>query len=90
MARKALTDGLIKLRRSAGLSRRGATRSTSRGDWGVKLADVKALSDIAPWRLAVVLETSDQSARIGFQPAREPGGACGARARRSASSRSMA
>src|ERR1019366_8463653 len=36
------------------------------GDWGVKLADVKALADVAPWRLAVVLETSDQSARIGF------------------------
>ncbi len=25
--------------------------------------------------MAVVLETSDQSARIGFQPSREPGGA---------------
>src|ERR1039458_7835546 len=44
------------------------------GDWGVKLADVKALADVAPWRLAVVLETSDQSARIGLQPGREPGG----------------
>ena len=44
------------------------------GDWGVKLADIKALNDIG-WRLAVVLETADQSARIGFQPAREPGGA---------------
>src|SRR4029079_1095194 len=31
--------------------------------------------DIAPWRMAVVLETSDQSARIGFQPGRELGGA---------------
>jgi penicillin-binding protein 1A len=27
-----------------------------------------------PWRLAVVLEASDQSARIGLQPGREPGG----------------
>src|SRR5260370_1065821 len=41
----------------------------------IKLADVKSLSDIAPWRMAVVLETSDQSARIGFQPGRELGGA---------------
>jgi penicillin-binding protein 1A len=41
----------------------------------VKLADVKSLSDISPWRMAVVLETSDQSARIGFQPGRELGGA---------------
>ena len=38
-------------------------------------ADVKALGDISPWRMAVVLETSDQSARIGFQPGRELGGA---------------
>jgi penicillin-binding protein 1A len=45
------------------------------GDWGAKLADVKSLSDISPWRMAVVLETSDQSARIGFQPNRELGGA---------------
>jgi penicillin-binding protein 1A len=44
------------------------------GDWGVKLADVKSFSDVAPWRLAVVLEVSDQSARIGLQPGREPGG----------------
>ncbi len=27
------------------------------GDWGLKLAEVPPLSDIAPWRLAVVLET---------------------------------
>ncbi len=33
------------------------------GEWGAKLAEIKALSDIAPWRLAVVLETGDQSAR---------------------------
>ncbi|MEX2036097.1 MAG: penicillin-binding transpeptidase domain-containing protein, partial [Xanthobacteraceae bacterium] len=37
--------------------------------------EVKQLADIAPWRLAVVLETGDQAARIGLYPAREPGGA---------------
>jgi penicillin-binding protein 1A len=36
---------------------------------------VKSLSDIEPWHLAVVLEVNDQSARIGLQPARDPGGA---------------
>jgi penicillin-binding protein 1A len=41
----------------------------------VKLADVKSLSDISPWRMAVVLEANDQSARVGFQPGRELGGA---------------
>ncbi|MCZ7656523.1 MAG: penicillin-binding protein 1A [Xanthobacteraceae bacterium] len=73
-ARKALVDGLVKYDEARGY--RGAVAKLEPGgDWGVKLAEVKALSDIAPWRLAVVLETGDQAARIGFQPAREPGGA---------------
>ncbi len=73
-ARKALVDGLIKYDESRGY--RGAVQKLDMvGDWGTRLAEVKALSDIAPWRLAVVLDTSDQAARIGFQPAREPGGA---------------
>src|SRR4029079_9479425 len=45
------------------------------GDWGPKLADTKQLADVSPWRLAVVLESTDQSARIGLYPQREPGGA---------------
>ncbi len=73
-ARKALTDGLVKYDEAQGY--RGAVAKLDiSGDWGVKVAEVKALSDIAPWRLAVVLETGDQSARIGFQPPREIGGA---------------
>jgi penicillin-binding protein 1A len=73
-ARKALVDGLVKYDEARGY--RGAvTKLDMAGDWGLKLAEVKALSDIQPWRLAVVLDTSDQAARIGFQPAREPGGA---------------
>ncbi|MDQ2954378.1 MAG: penicillin-binding protein 1A, partial [Pseudomonadota bacterium] len=74
IARKALADGLVKFDEAQGY-RGPVAQIEIAGDWGVKLADVKALNDIAPWRLAVVLETSDQSARIGFQPAREPGGA---------------
>src|SRR6266478_5893457 len=74
MARKTMTAGLVNFDETQGW--RGATSKLDiTGDWGVKLADVKSLSDIAPWRLAVVLETSDQSARIGFQPGRELGGA---------------
>ncbi|ARQ01997.1 penicillin-binding protein 1A [Pseudorhodoplanes sinuspersici] len=73
LARKVLTDGLTKYDENQGY--RGAVQKLDvTGDWGVKLAEVKALSDIG-WKMAVVLETSDQSARIGFQPAREPGGA---------------
>ena len=47
------------------------TKLVAAGDWGQKLAEVKQLNDIAPWRLAVVLETGDQSARIGLYPARD-------------------
>ncbi len=74
MARKALIDGLVRYDEAQGY--RGAIQKLDiAGDWGVKLADVKALSDIAPWRLAVVLESNDQSARIGLQPGRDPSGA---------------
>ena len=74
MARKALTDGLVNYDEAQGY-RGPVTKIDISGDWGLKLADVRALSDVAPWRLAVVLEVSDQAARIGFQPGREPGGA---------------
>ncbi|MBK5957034.1 penicillin-binding protein [Rhodoplanes elegans] len=74
MARKAFTDGLVRF--DEGLGWRGpVTKIDVTGDWGPRLADVRALSDVAPWRLAVVLETADQAARIGLQPGREPGGA---------------
>src|SRR5438876_998764 len=74
IARKTFTDGLVKFDENLGY--RGAIQKLDiSGDWGPKLAEVKALSDISPWRLAVVLETSDQSARIGLQPGRDPGGA---------------
>jgi len=72
-ARKVFVDGLIKYDENRGY--RGAVSKLDiSGDWGAKLADVKALSDIG-WRMAVVLESGDQTAKIGFQPAREPGGA---------------
>ena len=73
MARKTMAAGLVNYDEAQGW--RGAiSKLDITGDWGVKLADVKSLSDISPWRMAVVLETSDQSARIGFQPGRELGG----------------
>jgi penicillin-binding protein 1A len=73
LARKTFIDGLVRYDEAQGW-RGSVTKIDIAGDWGVKLAEVKALSDIAPWRLAVVLEVSDQSARIGLQPGREPGG----------------
>ena len=74
IAHKALTDGLVHYDEAQGF--RGPTQKIDiSGDWGVKLADLRAYNDVAPWRLAVVLETNEQSARIGLQPGREPGGA---------------
>jgi len=74
MARKTLAAGLVNFDETQGY-RGPVAKIDVAGDWGLKLAEVKALSDIAPWRLAVVIETSDQAARIGFQPGRELGGA---------------
>jgi penicillin-binding protein 1A len=74
IARKVMAEALVRFDETQGY-RGPLTRIDISGDWGARLADVRALSDVAPWRLAVVLESSDQSARIGFQPAREPGGA---------------
>src|SRR5215813_14001026 len=73
MARKAFADGLVNFDEQQGY--RGAvTKIDIAGDWGVKLAEVKSLSDVG-WKMAVVLETSEQAARVGFQPGREIGGA---------------
>jgi penicillin-binding protein 1A len=74
MARKTMAAGLVNYDEAQGW--RGAlSKLDISGDWGIALADVKSLSDISPWRMAVVLEAGDQSARIGFQPAHELGGA---------------
>src|SRR4249919_3089952 len=74
MARKTMAAGLVNYDEAQGWRGAGNKLDIS-GDWGVKLAEIKSLSDISPWRMAVVLEIADQSARIGFQPARELGGA---------------
>src|SRR6202012_2025881 len=73
MARTTMAAGIVNYDEAQGW-RGPISKLDLSGDWGVKLADVKSLNDISPWRMAVVLETSDQSARIGFQPGREIGG----------------
>ncbi|MGH6739838.1 MAG: penicillin-binding protein 1A, partial [Bradyrhizobium sp.] len=73
-ARKVLVDALVKFDEAQGW-RGPVAKADISGDWGPKLAEVKQLADVAPWRLAVVLESTDQSARIGLYPGREPGGA---------------
>jgi penicillin-binding protein 1A len=75
LARKTFTDGLVNFDETQGGWRGAITKIDIDGDWGIKLADQKSYSDIDPWRLAVVLDVGDQSARIGLQPPRDPGGA---------------
>ena len=74
IARQAMVKGLVNYDESVGW-RGPVTKIDISGDWGIKLAEVKSLSDVSPWRMAVVLEANDQSARIGFQPGRVLGGA---------------
>jgi penicillin-binding protein 1A len=74
VAKRVFTEGLIRFDESRGW--RGAQQKlemTPGADWGVKLADIRALNDIG-WRLAVVLEVTDKAARIGLQPVRDRGG----------------
>jgi len=74
VARKTMINGLVNFDEGQGY--RGAiTTIDTGGDWGVKLAEVKPLYDVDPWRMAVVLQVDDQSARIGLQPPRDPAGA---------------
>src|SRR6201994_3464467 len=73
-ARKTMVAGLVRYDEEQGY-RGPVQKLDTSGDWGVKLADIKSLSDVSPWQMAVVLETSDQSARVGFQPGRDLGGA---------------
>jgi penicillin-binding protein 1A len=77
MARKALVDGLVHYDEAHGWH--GVVKSVDLGqDWGVALADIPQLGDVKPWRLAVVLDANDISARIGLQPEREKSGEVGA------------
>jgi penicillin-binding protein 1A len=73
LAREALTAGLIRFDRRKGF--RGAVTTLDvAGDWGARLGALKIPADLAPWRLAVALETSEEAAIIGLQPKLLPNG----------------
>ncbi|MGE3829611.1 MAG: penicillin-binding protein 1A, partial [Parvibaculaceae bacterium] len=75
-ARQALARGLVAFDRKRGY--RGPIKNIEvAGDWGAALAKMKVAADIAPWRLAVVLDVDDSKARIGFQPETQASGAVG-------------
>lgn len=68
-ARQALARGLIGLDRKRGY--RGPVVKRELGaesDWGMLLKDRRVPPDVAPWRLAVVLDVNDTEAMIGLQP----------------------
>ena len=73
MARRALADGLVRYDEAHGF--RGAIRHVDLGgDWGPPLAAIPALGDVQPWRLAVLLDGSDNAVRIGLQPGHDKAG----------------
>jgi penicillin-binding protein 1A len=67
-ARQSLARGLINFDRKRGY--RGPIKQLSLdSDWGEAIGKIPLPADIAPWRLAVVLEVTDETAKIGLQPA---------------------
>jgi len=73
MARKALIDGLVAFDREKGW--RGATQKIDvSGDWGAALSGIEIPSDLAPWRLGVVLEAQKAKAVVGLRPVRQSDG----------------
>ncbi|KPF72064.1 penicillin-binding protein [Bosea sp. AAP35] len=74
MARKALVDGLVRFDEARGW--RGAIQKLElqARDWGLAIGELPVLGDVAPWRLAVVLDVAGDSARLGLHPLRENSG----------------
>lgn len=73
-ARKALTDGFVRYDEAQGYRGPVTGINLQAAEWGAQLADIAAPNDIAPWRMAVVLEVGAESARIGLRPVRNLGG----------------
>lgn len=72
-ARNALQNGLLRFDLSRGY--RGPVNQIDLAkDWGVTLSDIPPLLDMPDWKLAVVLETSEDGAQLGLRPGKEVGG----------------
>uniref|UniRef100_UPI0018EDC8B8 penicillin-binding protein 1A n=1 Tax=Bosea sp. ASV33 TaxID=2795106 RepID=UPI0018EDC8B8 len=74
MARKALVDGLVRFDEARGW--RGAIQKLDLAgkEWGAVVGELPVLGDVAPWRLAVVLDVNGDSARLGLHPLRDTAG----------------
>ncbi|WP_374331760.1 penicillin-binding protein 1A [Aestuariivirga sp.] len=74
-ARQSLARGLIAFDRKRGF--RGPIAVGELGavpDWALLMKDKRVPDDMAPWRVAVVLDVSDEAATIGLQPKTQPDG----------------
>ena len=73
-ARQSLARGLIAFDRKRGFRGAVAKLDIASGEWGALLRDQKVPPDVAPWRIAVVLELTGTEAVIGLQPRLLPDG----------------
>jgi len=75
IGRRVLINGLVAFDRERGW--RGpynGKRIEIAGDWGVPLGEIEIPTDLAPWRLAVVLRADRGKATVGLRPPRGPDG----------------
>jgi penicillin-binding protein 1A len=73
IGRKVLIDGLVAFDRGQGW--RGAVKRIDiAGDWGQVLGDIEIPTDLAPWRLGVVLRADREKAVVGLRPPRRADG----------------
>src|SRR5262245_3495871 len=69
IGRRVLIDGLVSFDRQQGW-RGPVKRIDIGGDWGVPLSEIDIPTDLAPWRLGVVLRADREKAIVGLRPPR--------------------
>jgi len=74
MARKALIKGIVSYDRSRGWRGPIGTIDLA-ADWGKELGKLGVLTDVPEWRLAVVLDSSEENAELGLRPGLDVSGA---------------
>jgi len=72
--RKSLVDALVKFDEQRGWRGPVTHLNLPDGEWGKLVSSVTPYGDVAPWRLAIVLDTQPQGVRVGLQPNRLRGG----------------
>ncbi|MDX2157886.1 MAG: penicillin-binding protein 1A [Hyphomicrobiaceae bacterium] len=72
-ARRVLIDGLVSFDRTQGW-RGPVQRIELAGDWGATLGGLDVPTDLAPWRLGVVLEVQKAKIVVGLRPPKRPDG----------------